>query len=196
MNYYKLDPNPASKKWKGYENPNSYLWDNGKELSLNFLCGLNKKWDFETLEYRNLTDGKIPPVHFIGATFIVFNANIPNVKSITLQGVQLVPIVNNNSFHKYYLMNLYKQVDCVDWERSEVDKWANEQEIKEWHNKRGRFFINSVLIKSKIPEDLDAFKLQEWGSAFNIVISERLKEKMFELDFDKSFLEFKLLKVL
>lgn len=193
MNYYKLDPNPVSKKWKGYENPSSYLWNDNEEIKVNPLAELNKKIKFKTLEYKNLTEGKIPPICNIGAAFIAFNADIPDIKSIELAGTQLVPIINKNSLQKYYLLHLYKQVDCVDWEKSEVDKWTDSSEIQEWHNKRGRFFINPVLIKEKIPNDLDAFKLQEWGSAFNIVISERLKEKIFELDFDKSFLEFKML---
>jgi hypothetical protein len=195
MNYYKLDPNPASKKWKGYENPSSYLWNDDEEIKVNLLAELNKKIKIKTLEYRNLTEGKIPPICSIGSAFIIFDANIPNIQSISLSGVQLVPVTNKNSLQKYYLLHLYKQVDCVDWEKSEIDKWTNTVTIQKWHNKRGRFFINPVLIKEKIPNDLDAFKLKEWGSAFNIIISERLKEKIFELAFDKSFLEFKPLKV-
>lgn len=197
MNYYQLYPIDVDKKWGGYENPDPYLWGDGEELNELFLCDLKKRWDFKTLEYVNLAEGKKPPIHSIGCTFIIFDADIPNVKSIGSSGVQLFPIINSNSLsNKYYVMNVYKEVDCVDWERSEVDKWPDGQKLEEWHNKRGRFFLNPVLMKDKIPTNLEAFRLQEWGSAFNIIISEKLKEKICALDFDHSFLVFKQLEVL
>ena len=192
MNYYQLEPNPGSKKWKGYENPDFYLWNDCEELTLSYLYKLNKKWSFEFLEYRTIKEGRMPPVHSIGAKFVIFNADIQKIKSIELPCLQLVPIMNKSSLRKYYLLNVYKQVDCVDWEKSEIVRWPDGEKIEEWQNKRGRVFINPVLIKDKIPIDLDAFKLQEWGGAFNIIISERLKEIICGLDFDKSFLSFKM----
>jgi len=195
MNYYKLNPNPESKKWKGYEVPSIDLWHNGDELSEYTLYKLCKQLDFAELEYRTLVDGDIPPISHIGSCFIMFSSNIADVESIgLLPGLQLIPVVNKSNLHKYFLLNNYKQIDCVDWEKSEVDKWPTEHKIEEWQNKRGRFFITPVLIKNKIPNDVDVFRLQEWSSAFNIIISEKLKEKIFNLEFDKSFLTLDLLK--
>lgn len=173
MNYYQLSTNLANKKWSGYENPSPYLWDNNEELNELYLDEINNNWEFETLEYRNLKEGKVPPIHSLGCTFILFDADIPNVNSISSSGVQLFPVINKSSLLEY----LVNQVDCVDWERSEVDKWPEGHTLKKWHNKRGRFFIKPVLSKNKIPEDLEAFRLQEGGSAFNIMISEDLKKK-------------------
>ena len=157
---------------------------------------MNSKWDFERLEYKNLREGKIPPVHSLGSCFIMFDSSIPNIISIESHELQLFPIFNDTSSHKYYIMNAYEQVDCVDWEKSDVDKWREDEVLREWHNKRGRWFFAPVLIKNKIPNNLDTFRLLEWGSAFNIVISERLKEKICSLDFDKSFLRFKDIEVI
>ena len=196
MSYYQLRPNPASNKWRGYENPDIYLWDKGEELTLTSLYKRNSRWSFESLEYRTIKEGKMPSIHSIGADFVVFNSNIPDIITLEIPGLQLVPIVNKSSLRKYYLLNVYTIVDCVSWEKSEVDKWQDEAEIMEWHNKRGRFFINPVLIEKNIPTDLDAFRLFEWGSAFNIIISERMKERIIALDFDKSFLVFKQLEIL
>lgn len=52
------------------------------------------------------------------------------------------------------------------------------------------FFFDPVLIAKKIPETAEVFRLVGWGGAFNIVICEAYKEKLLELDFDHSFLEF------
>jgi hypothetical protein len=171
------------------------LWDNNKELTQTVLHKIEEKWDFESLEYRNLCEGKITPVHSIGSKFVVFDSNIQNIESIELSGVQLIPIVNKSTLHKYYLMNAYEWVDCVDWEKSEVDKWNADSVLQSYHNPRGRFFINPVLSREKITGDLEAFRLKEWSDAYNIVVSEQLKEKICSLDFDKSFLVFKPLEI-
>ena len=191
MNYYQLLPNEKSSKWKGYQNPSGYVWNGDERLSERYLYKLNSKWGFERLEYKNLIEGQIPPIHSLGSCFIMFDAGIPNIISIESHEVQLFPIFNNVSSHKYYIMNSYGQVDCVDWEKSDVSKWKDDEKLEEWHNKRGRWFFTPILIRNKIPNNLDAFRLREWGSAFNIFISERLKEKICNLDFDKSFLKFK-----
>ena len=196
MNYYQLMPNEKSSKWKGYHNPGGYVWNGAEKLSERNLYKLNSKWSFERLEYKNLAEGKIPPVHSLGSCFIMFDSGIPNIISIESQELQLFPIFNSIGSHKYYIMNVYEQVDCVDWEKSNVAKWKDDEVLKEWHNKRGRWFFAPVLTGNKIPDNLDAFRLREWGSAFNIVISERLKEKKFSLDFDKSFLRFKEIEVI
>jgi len=195
MEYYQLMPNPTNKKWKGYEVVANDLWSNNDELSAVALRQMYQKWDFDDLEYRNLIDGKIPSINHVGSNLLMFSSEIPHIESINMQGLQLVPVINKTTFRKYYLVNVYMQVDCVDWEKSEVDRWLDGHNFADWHNRRGRFFINPVLNRVSIPSNLDIFRLQEWGGAFNIIISERMKERIFELDFDKSFLEFKLLSV-
>ena len=55
----------------------------------------------------------------------------------------------------------------------------------------GDFFIEPVVYKDKIPENLDAFRLYEWGGAFNIIISEAFKDKLLSVEFDSSLLDFK-----
>ncbi len=199
MYYYKLGIEPSSKKWEGYENPSSSLWLNNEEISSiklfknPYLIKENKNF-----EYRNLKDGKIPPINSIGSKFIVFNSLIADIHSLIDDdnGASLITIKNQKVGNEYLLLNPnYNSIDCVDWELSEIDHWPQGAKVEEWQNKRGRFFINPVLIENKIPLKLKAFKLDEWDDAFNIIISEEFKNQIMSLDFDHSFLTFDLLKL-
>ena len=190
MFYYKLSPNPADKKWRGYENAGIDLFFNGETLSPRKLSKCNYKLDYNFLEFKRLKNGKIPPINSIGASFIIFDRGIKEIETINDTGIQLIPLVNSETKREYSLMHLYIELDCVNWEKSDLYKWGENDIIKEWQNKRARWFFRPALFLEKIPEDIQAFKLKEWGDAFNIVISEKLKEKILKLDFDHSFLVF------
>lgn len=193
--YYKLEINPSSKKWEQYENPSYTLFVDSEEISeLKLFKNPDLFKELKNLEYINLREGKIPPINSIGSKFIVFSGLITNILSLRDEenGVDLITIKNQNSGNEYLLLNPnYKNIDCVNWDLSEIDRWSQGTKIEEWQNKRGRFFINPVLIKSKIPSNLKAFKLDEWGGAFNIVVSEEFKNQIMSLNFDSSFLVFK-----
>lgn len=191
--YYNLSIEPDSKKWKGYENISSFLSIKGAELSAKKLL---KNSDFfkneSNLEYQILKNGEIPPISSLGSSFILFSALIPNVLMLNNEkSVALIPIKNQKTGNQYYLLNVINSIDCVDWDSSDIDRWPENAEIDEWNNKRGRFFINPVLIKSKIPSGLKIFSLSEWGGAFNIVVSQDYKNEIESLNFDSSFLVFK-----
>ena len=108
----------------------------------------------------------------------------------------MVVIESKKANNKYLLLNNDKSIDCVDWDLSEIERWPEGTKIADWQNKRGRFFIKPVLRGNKIPPKTQVFRLQEWGGAFNIVISEDYKEKIMNLDFDHSFLTFECLKTI
>lgn len=197
--YYKLGIEPSSKKWEGYENLSALsLWIDNMEMS----CGKLFKnpsllKEAENIEYTTLREGNIPDVNSIGADFIVFNSLITDVHLLSDEdsGANLITVKNRETNNKYFLLNNYISIDCVDWELSEIDRWPEDKKIASWQNKRGRFFIRPVLIKNKIPPKLKVFRLEEWGSAFNIVISEDYKNQIMNLDFDHSFLKFTLLEL-
>jgi hypothetical protein len=191
--YYKLGIESSSKKWEEYENISPYLEINDIELSAKKLL---KNPDYfrteKNLKYENLKDGKIPPVSSLGSSFILFSGLIENISTLDNEkkGSNLIPIKNRKSENEYLILNVVNSVDCVDWDLSDIDRWPLNSEIDEWNNKRGRFFIKPVLIKSKIPSNLEIFSLSEWGGAFNIVISQDYKNKIEKLNFDSSFLVF------
>lgn len=196
--YYTLSLEPTSKKWEGYENISSYLNINNMELSAKKLLKNPDYFRTESnLKYENLKDGKTPPVSSLGSSFILFSALIENIYTLDNEkkGANLISIKNRKSENEYLILNVLNSVDCVNWDLSEIDRWPPNSEIDEWNNKRGRFFIKPVLIKSKIPNELDIFSLSEWGGAFNIVITERYKEEIEKMNFDNSFLIFKPLKL-
>lgn len=194
--FYKLGIAPSSKKWAKYENISSSLWIDNIEITSTKLF---KETDLlrsgKHIEYTTLRDGKIPPINSIGADFIVFDALISDILSLNEED-NMVVIESKKANNKYLLLNNDKSIDCVDWDLSEIERWPEGTKIADWQNKRGRFFIKPLLRGNKIPPKTQVFRLQEWGGAFNIVISEDYKEKIMNLDFDHSFLTFECLKTI
>jgi hypothetical protein len=194
--FYKLGIAPSSKKWAKYENISSSLWiDNIEITSTKLFKEADLLRNGKHIEYTTLRDGKIPPINSIGADFIVFDALISDILSLNEED-NMVVIESKKANNKYLLLNNDKSIDCVDWDLSEIERWPEGTKIADWQNKRGRFFIKPVLKENKIPPKTQVFRLQEWGGAFNIVISEDYKEKIMNLDFDHSFLTFECLKTI
>ena len=194
--FYKLGIAPSSKKWAKYENISSSLWiDNIEITSTKLFKEADLLRNGKHIEYTTLRDGKIPPINSIGADFIVFDALISDILSLNEEN-NMVVIESKKANNKYLLLNNDKSIDCVDWDLSEIERWPEGTKIADWQNKRGRFFIKPVLKENKIPPKTQVFRLQEWGGAFNIVISEDYKEKIMKLDFDNSFLTFECLKTI
>lgn len=194
--FYKLGIAPSSKKWAKYENISSSLWiDNIEITSTKLFKEADLLRNGKHIEYTTLRDGKIPPINSIGADFIVFDASISDILSLNEEN-NMVVIESKKANNKYLLLNNDKSIDCVDWDLSEIERWPEGTKIADWQNKRGRFFIKPVLKENKIPPKTQVFRLQEWGGAFNIVISEDYKEKIMNLDFDHSFLTFECLKTI
>lgn len=194
--FYKLGIAPSSKKWAKYENISSSLWiDNIEITSTKLFKEADLLRNGKHIEYTTLRDGKIPPINSIGADFIVFDALISDILSLNEEN-NMVVIESKKANNKYLLLNNDKSIDCVDWDLSEIERWPEGTKIADWQNKRGRFFIKPVLKENKIPPKTQVFRLQEWGGAFNIVISEDYKEKIMKLDFDHSFLTFECLKTI
>lgn len=193
--YFKLGLEDSEKKWDGYENPDSDFYVRGEELTsckgYDILCRRNN------IEYINLTEGKLPPANSIGARFIIFDASIKNIRTLIDKdaGVDFIKLTNKTTHRKCLLLCNSIEVDCVDWELSDVDHWPEGAVLEEWENKRGRFFITPVLKKEAIPANLKLFRLSEWRSPFNYIISEEFKEKILRLDFDHSFLTFEPLEI-
>ncbi|NWB94219.1 hypothetical protein [Pseudomonas agarici] len=189
MKYFKLNPNVSSKKWKGYLNPQAKIFDDTGAISLTSLFD-SKSRITKDLFYKPLTNGAFPPVNTIGSQFITFDQDIENISCLDNSGVQLLPIRNTETQHSYLLMHIYTHIDCIEWNLSKIDPWPANYIPEEWESKRARFFIDPVIISEKIPLNLSAFRLSGWEDAFNIVITDKMRNKILSLDFDHSFLEF------
>lgn len=189
MRYFKLNPNVTSKKWKGIVNLGELLHKN-KELNEVELAQKTEEIMLSPLHYEVLVAGIISPVNTIGSDFFVFDERIPELETLNTSGVQYLSLLNKKLKHRYMLMHVFNFVDCVDWTLSDYEVWPEGKQVEEWQNPRGRFFFKPVLIQDKIPKELDVFRLQGWGGAFNIIISEKFKHTILSLDFDHSFLEF------
>jgi hypothetical protein len=191
--YYKLGINPSSRKWAKYENISSSLWiDSIERTSTKLFNNPDLLREGKHIEYLVIRDGKKPPINSLGADFIMFDTSIEDVLSLNIED-NMVAVESKYTDSRYLLLNNYKSIDCVDWDLSEIDRWPEDKEVAEWQNKRGRFFIKPVLKENRIPPKTQVFQMQEWGGAFNIVISEGYKELIMNLRFDHSFLTFEAL---
>ena len=89
--FYKLGINLSSKKWAKYENISSSLWiDNIEITSTKLFTEPDLLRNGKHIEYTTLRDGKIPPINSIGADFIVFDASITDVLSLTKKIIWLL----------------------------------------------------------------------------------------------------------
>jgi hypothetical protein len=191
MKYFKLNPNVNSKKWRGCIIPRDELIDDGGNVIPVDFLSLIKIPTNKKLFFKKLRDGYFSPISTIGAKYLLFDSKINKINNISGNGVKLIPISDSEKPEKTYLiMYPFECVDCVNWDLSEIDLWPSGYVPKEWESKRGRFFLKPAIHVNKIPKHLDAFCLNEWDGAFNIIISEKLKNKILSLDFDHSFLEF------
>lgn len=190
MKYYRVNINSSNKKWKGSINIDPTLFDETKK-ELDLIDFLEKTGEVTgVFSYEILRDGLITPITSLGSGFIAFDSNIPKLENLKSSDIQYIPICNNQKNQIYLLMHILNHIDCVDWDRSEIERWPLDYTPEIWESKRGRFFINPVLIREKIPKDIDAFRLREWDGAFNIVISSKYMKKIRSLNFDQSFLIF------
>ncbi len=75
MNYFKLNPNVASKQWEGYVNLGELIY-RGEEVDDVELSNSRKPCTLRPLRYDILVDGKTAPVNTIGADFFVFDESL------------------------------------------------------------------------------------------------------------------------
>ena len=141
-----------------------------------------------------LREGQKAPINSIGADFILFDSSIVDILSLNVDN-NMIAVESKNSDSKYLLLNNFHSIDCVDWDLSEIDPWPKNINPAKWKNKRGRFFIKPVLKKTYPPQRKYSDS-QEWGCAFNIVISDDYKDQIIRLNFDHTFLTFEALTVI
>ncbi|MGJ3348309.1 hypothetical protein AAZR23_02325 [Morganella sp. Je.2.23] len=196
ISYYKLGINSSNKKWEKSINIGYELFNNlGERVNLFQLSSIDGKIN-EVLFYKIIKDGFYTPITSIGTKFIAYDSSLENINILESNDVQLVPLFNSEKKIKYFLMNVLHNINCICWESSIFEPWPVDYKPDPWDNKKGRFFTEPVIYYNKIPHGIKAFRLKDWGGAFNIIISEEMKNDIFSLGFDTSFLDLKILKMI
>jgi hypothetical protein len=178
----------------------------GKKDFHPFVAELDKKyWDYEfavqqgkyidswdeNICMNSCQDGKPDDLLATGAYFLLFSDKVIelfNKNGIT--GFQYLPIkiykMNVSRLEGYnYVANIYNQVECLDLEKSKYDFY---DDIRPDLKGKIKHISKFVLVSSKIPTDLDIFRLKE--QEVDIIASERLaslyiKNKFTNLAFNE-----------
>jgi hypothetical protein len=109
---------------------------------------------------------------------------------LDVSGLTLIPVVDESSGDNYYALCFDQMIDCVNWIKSDYERWPNGVPPSPWSHPLGSFFIRATLELDKIPKDLDVFTLKDWGGAFNFVVNETAWEKLSNIKEADKFLVF------
>jgi hypothetical protein len=125
----------------------------------------------------------------VNFTCLIINSEICDIEELRLNGVKTKQIGLNGFKESYWGLLFHEIVDCADWAKSEFFPFFSTQPVPEIFDPVEYVFPKPpILIKSKIPQNLDAFRLHNWKVFKNWIISEKLKERLLKLkDADKYF---------
>jgi hypothetical protein len=133
----------------------------------------------------------LPEISFVGTqALVVLKGSFDNLGTSFL-GLTTIPVMVERFEVIYYVLWFNECVDCVDWDHSEYHPWPEGTILSPWHNPRANWFIRPALDKTKLPENLDVFRLKEWGGPFNFVVNEKVAEKISTINNAEKFVDFR-----
>lgn len=111
-------------------------------------------------------------VDFNLADFELFIVNEKVKNLIQTDDVQFIPVNVFNEEEKYFILALNVEIDCVDEEHSNFDKWLDNDPIRP--DKAGQYkTFYKLILDYKKADNKDLFRVKKFNSI--AVISERLK---------------------
>ncbi|AYN04401.1 hypothetical protein [Flavobacterium sp. 140616W15] len=190
MTYYKLRINEENKVWKKYFSFDASFFLRGKEIDFTDIYPSKEK--MEKLKIQALNDNGLVVLNeneFIKTTA----PNFDRIDKITLikgavfkkelfediKGLEFVPIKITGKFKSdYKLMNFTNVINCVDYVNSVKEEFE--------------FLSTLILLKSKIPNDVDGFFLSGWANydRFEVIVNDTLKKQLLKLEKASEFLIF------
>lgn len=194
MKYFKLSINSADSLWRDYRIFGIYFHDDsGSELSVKDL--FQKKTftcppSIRVLEEKRYLKKKTPDYAQVGTDCLLINSTLIDQSEFDFSGLVLIPVVEKKRGDNYFALCFEQAVDCVNWVESDYERWPDGTSPFPWNNPRGRFFFTPVLYREKIPHHLDVFTLENWDGAFNLIVNEKVKNKLLSLDEAEIFLVF------
>lgn len=192
MNYYKLGLNQSNKFWKRY-----VIF--GHDIYSDEL--LSSEVEFEESEpgkdyfVERLKNGILPEFSFIGTDAVIAKECLFLNLEVSKEYISKIAIIEKESRQRYFAIKILKSIDCADLNKSDYEPWPEGAKLMPWHNPIGRFFHKPVLIAEKIPAGAAAFKIENWGGAYNIVVSEQFKKELIKINKADEFLTFEKLDV-
>lgn len=186
MSYYILSINNDNNLWRKYSTISPFFYNKyGEEIE---SPQITQK---EDLYYERISSGNNAPIEELDGFFLI-DQKINDVLSLEKPGeLELVPIKDLNNENPYWIFNIINKLDdSIDWDKSVFEPWpSSKKNIQAWEHVKGQVFYTPVVFESKIPKNFDIFIIHDWPDN-NIVVSEKMKQQILELDFDKRFIIF------
>ncbi|EAC5533432.1 hypothetical protein LT01_14070 [Listeria monocytogenes] len=188
MKYYKLMLNNDKKKWKKYEVFSIDFYNNMERIAPKdaYPYLINREYK---LKIKAIKKGESPDFASIGTYYLIANARKFNKAEISFNGLELLNVAVEAENNDYVVFHFNRKVDCVDFNKSEYIEWPSNYTLEPWENSIAQFFLKPTLQRNKIPSELECFSLDKWGGAFNLVVSEKVRDKLASLD-EENFLCF------
>lgn len=119
--------------------------------------------------------------HVLDFCHTTFNAPIAKrelanaIKSVAGSDVQCIPITISGQ-SGMMVLNAVRVIRCVDEQRSEFQKFTEDDEVRPDLAGQYRSITKLVLDRSAIPPDAHFFRVKDWGVA--LIVSEAVKDAM------------------
>lgn len=193
MRYFRLSINDSEELWGKYKAFDIDFVVDGERLYANHLC-VNIQHKHMPI-IKTLVAGVNPAFSMVGTDGIIVKKKNIDDCELTFSGLLFTPVMDEETEELYYLMCFTEAIECVNLELSSYEKWPEGEVLTSLRNHIGRWFFTPVLYAEKIPENLEAFTLKNWGGPFNMVVSENLKKGLQLIDDADHFLIFTELQV-
>ncbi|WP_028897473.1 hypothetical protein [Prevotella sp. HUN102] len=191
MNYYKLRTTTENKVWKKYfvidecflNNENTVKFHNiyNKQNILKnlYIRALDSK-GFVVYDEREFSKTTAPYFCSVESIILINDTVFQNDLFDDIKGVNFLPLEIRGSYTSSYKLMQCANItsDCIDEEKS--------------IRKDFTFLSKLILKESEIPKHIDAFFLSGWDkySQFEVIVNERMKERLSKLNHSSEFLIF------
>lgn len=190
MNYYQLRINEENKIWKKYFSFDASFFLRGKEIDFTDIYPSKEKIEklkiqalnsqgFVVLNENEFIKTTAPNFDRMQSIMLIKDSILKKELFEDIKGLEFTTIKIEGKFqNNYKLMNFTNAIDCVDHVNSIREGFA--------------FFSKLILLKSKIPKEIDGFFLSGWDlyGEFEIIVNEKLKNKLLQLEKASEFLIF------
>lgn len=88
--------------------------------------------------------------------------------------IQRLPVWIVGSSHKYEIINVISRVNCIDWEKSEIELWQKGNKVRPDLAGKPHVIRKLLIDPSAVDHHQHVFRLQDWE--ISIIVSEEVKE--------------------
>ncbi|WP_144290515.1 hypothetical protein [Chitinilyticum litopenaei] len=176
MDYFQIRIQPDSSTWKKYAAFDNDITNQGNAIDPN-----DAKTSLE-YEIEIITNGELPEASSIGANFIILQKKLTPESILKSESIERITIIERTSKTPYIGLKAKTAIPCAKLELCEYEKWPTPHQLQPWDNPIGRIFIKPVIIKDKIPDNIDFFTIENWGGPFNIIASESIANDLKRIE--------------